>query len=444
MSMGMHKYERSSTKQKKQNSNPNAPKRQGLLETIVSKVSKLIHGSDFKERSRMNPKDFTRNRTMSFEELMMFMLIQLKCSTQTGLRRFFAMIGKHVFMKQQSFSEARKKVKVSAFIELFRLTSTEMLAKLHKTWHGYRVHGIDGTKIALPADVTLREYFGALGKDGSAPTAQGSILCDVLNDIVIDARIEPLSVDERTLAKEHIDQYKTMGIDSKSLFIFDRGYPSFELIEKLENDGFAYVMRVKSKFNNAIDAQSAADGYVWLEQNGKRLHIRVIKFMLDSGEIETLITNIKDKRLGVKAFKKLYFMRWPVEIKYDVLKNKLQVENFSSRTVDGIRQDFYAAMFLTNIAAASAQDAQALIEQDREDKCNKYQYQANINELIGVLKDRLVQALTKNYPRLQALLIDIIIQEIRSNVVPKRLDRVVPRNPSPRKAKFHHNRKANC
>ena len=32
------------------------------------------------------------------------------------------------------------------------------------------------------------------------------------------------------------------------------------------------------------------------------IQVRVIKFALDSGEIETLITNIKDKRLGKKAF----------------------------------------------------------------------------------------------------------------------------------------------
>jgi len=442
--MGRYKYERCGVDKNKQSTNQKVRKRSGLLELITNKVSMLLHSHDFKERSRKNAKDFTRKRTMPFEELMMFMLIQLKCSTQTGLRRFFAMIGKHVFMKQQSFSETRKKVKVSAFIELFILTAAEMTDNSHKTWHGYRVNAIDGTKVALPADAALREYFGALGKDGSAPTAQGSILYDVLNDIVLDARIEPLSTDERTLAKEHIDECRNIASDSKNLIIADRGYPSFELIEKLESDGFAYVMRVKSKFNNDIDAQQSPDGYVWPEQNGKRLHIRVVKFKLDSGETETLITNIRDKRLGVKAFKKLYFLRWPVETKYDIVKNKLQIENFSSRTVEGIQQDFYATMFLANIAAAAAQDAQELIDEDREDKANKYQYHANINELIGVLKDRLVLALTKNSPRLQSLLIDTIIQEIRSNVVPKRINRVVPRNPSPRMAKFHHNRKVSC
>lgn len=71
----------------------------------------------------------------------------------------------------------------------------------------------------------------------------------------------------------------------------------------------------------AIDAQTHPAGFVWLEKNGKRIRVRVIKFKLDSGETETLITQITDKRMGIEAFKKLYFMRWPEETKYDLVKN---------------------------------------------------------------------------------------------------------------------------
>jgi hypothetical protein len=48
-------------------------------------------------------------------------------------------------------------------------------------------------------------------------------------------------------------------------------------------------MRVKSKFNLDIDTQQSKDGYIWLRQDGKRIHIRVIKIMLESGEMETLL-----------------------------------------------------------------------------------------------------------------------------------------------------------
>jgi hypothetical protein len=159
--------------------------------------------------------------------------------------------------------------------------------------------------------------------------------------------------------------------------------------------------------------------------------------------METLITNITDKRLGVKAFKKLYFMRWPVEIKYDIVKNKLHLENFNTRTVNGIGQDFYAAMYLTNLVAAFAFDAKEEIADARKDKDNKYEYKANLNELIGILKDRFVFAISQRSFRVQSRLLNEISEEVRRYVVPIRPDRTVPRNPSPRDAKFHHNQKAN-
>jgi hypothetical protein len=39
------------------------------------------------------------------------------------------------------------------------------------------------------------------------------------------------------------------------------------------------------------------------------LKARVIKFTLLSGEVETLVTNIREARISIKEFKELYFMR---------------------------------------------------------------------------------------------------------------------------------------
>jgi hypothetical protein len=327
---------------------------------------------------------------------------------------------------------------------LFKAVAGVLAERCIETWHGFLVYAIDGSKIALPTDLKLLLHFGAVGRGATSPTAQGSVLYDVLNDIVLDAAIEPIATDERTLAKAHIAACGSIQPDRKKLFIFDRGYPSFGLIETLEGHGYSYVMRVREKFNLAIDAQKSNDGYVTLEKDGNAIRVRVVKFMLESGEQETLVTNITDKRLGKKAFKKLYFLRWPVETKYDIVKNKLQLENFTSRTVNGVGQDFFASMYLANIAAAAAKDAQSEIDKVREGKSNKYRYRANMNELIGVLKDRFVSALTEECDDKKTELINGIIEEIRQSVVPIRENRQIPRNPSPRKCKFHHNRKANC
>ena len=415
-----------------------------LSQQLGEKVSGKIFKSEFKDSSRKRPEDFTRNRGMVFEELILHILSSLKCSTVTSLRRFFISIGISLCITQQSYSEARYKIKVEAFIELFDLTASTMLENTTILWHGYRILAIDGSKIALPADKKLLAHFGCLGKDKTAPTAQGSILYDVLNDIIVDASINPMTRDERTLAIEHLEKYVKIAPNGRNLIIFDRGYPSFELIELLESMGFAYVMRVKTKFNNDIDSQDKTDGIVWLKQGNKRVHVRVIKFTLDSGEEEALITNITDKRLGKNAFKKLYFMRWPVETKYDIVKNKLQLENFNTRIVEGIQQDFYATMFLANFAAACAIDVQEEIDEERNNKDNKYEQKANMNELIGVLKDRLVLALIQDTPEEQAEMIEFILDDIRRHTTQVKPNRSTPRSKPPQTRKFHHNHKVNC
>ena len=71
--------------------------------------------------------------------------------------------------------------------------------------HGYRVSAIDGSKLQIPDDQTLKIFFGTMGKDNNAATAQASALYDVLNNVIIDAQLEPLATGERELAARHID-----------------------------------------------------------------------------------------------------------------------------------------------------------------------------------------------------------------------------------------------
>ena len=203
-------------------------------------------------------------------------------------------------------------------------------------------------------------------------------------------------------------------------------------------------MRVKKGFNNDIDTQSADDGRVTLNKKGyPGIEIRVIKVKLSTGETETLITNIFDKGMGTAAFKKLYFLRWPVETKIDIIKNKLEIENFTGYSKKSIEQDFYATMYLTNIAAAACWEAQALADETREGKNNKYEYNINVNHAVGVLKDRFIYALSLDADA-AADEIDNIINLLALRVCPVKPERSFIRNPSPRKVKFHANSRSNA
>ena len=397
---------------------------------------------DFLERSKQRAADFTRNRKMNFAQLLTVMMNLVKTSTQTALDRFFCLVETpEVHMTQQSFSEARQKLRPEACHELFLHTVERVYAYEVNRWHGMVVVAIDGSKIQLPDDKRLLQTFGGMGRDNDSPTAQASAAYDVLNDIIIDAEIEPLLVSEQELAAKHIDRIsKTSGLE-KTLLLLDRGYSSSPLMTLAEDKGLKFVVRVRRKFNVDIDALGCGVHDFVLPSG---LDARVIKFELPSGEIETLITNLFDARMKINAFKQLYFLRWPVETQYGKMKLKLEVENFSGRTEVAIRQDFYITAMLSNIVAIGIQEAQPVVDFATEGKGNKHRYKVNVNHAIGTFKDRFILALLDPHPETRAIKTEEIIQLLCKHTVPERKGRSRPRNPFPRKARFNHNMKSNC
>lgn len=157
-------------------------------------------------------------------------------------------------------------------------------------------------------------------------------------------------------------------------------------------------MRVSSKFLWEVINTSYSDEIVKVKYKSKVIEIRVIKLTLDSGHHETLITNIYDNNFTIEDFKKLYFKRWGIEVKYNEIKNKLQIENFTGETPIAIEQDFYATMYLTNMVALAKQDANEKIAENYKERNLKYEYKVNINILIGKLKDKLIIMLSLNNP----------------------------------------------
>jgi len=414
--------------------------------SIIETSKNRINDPKFLDLARNRPQDFTRNRKMPFKQLVLFMLNLVKSSIQTCLDRFFELLRQEdVHMTQQSFSEARQKIRWEAFQDLFKTIVDHIYTGFYRTWHGYRVSAIDGSKVQIPDDQTLRDHFGTIGKGNTAATAQVSALYDVLNDILMDVQIAPVKTDERKLAALHIDALCKMLSFCKELLLFDRGYASFELIETLMRRNISFLMRVRMKFNATIDQLGEGDHSVTLKKNGQEdICVRVIKFTLPSGEEETLVTNLMDKRMGIKAFKELYFKRWPIETKYDEIKNKLEVENFSGRTVDAVMQDFFITMYMANVVAIVCRESQVDVDRVQEQKENKYAYHVNVNHAIGTLKDRFILAMLEPNPWLRQMKVERILLLLAEHAVPTRPGRSILRNPFPRKAKFRHNRKSNC
>ena len=90
--------------------------------------------------------------------------------------------------------------------------------------------------------------------------------------------------------------------------------------------------------------------------------VRFVRVVLDDGTVEVLVTSLLDEYpVSHVMFKELYNLRWGVETLYDRIKNLLTLENFSGTTVEAVKQDFYATMFLCGLEAVLTEDANDIL-----------------------------------------------------------------------------------
>ena len=83
----------------------------------------------------------------------------------------------------------------------------------------------------------------------------------------------------------------------------------------------------------------------------------------------------------------------------------------------------------------------AKIQKEREGKKNKYVYVANLSHIIATLREYLLKACFLNTAEERNQAMAILSRNILKCVVPIRPGRSVARPQSPRKSRFHHNRK---
>jgi hypothetical protein len=398
-------------------------------------------------RLALFPHAFTRNRKLNFIGTLLTILDVGRESSSLKLHRLcskFKLVGVMMEATQQAFSKARNQISELPFKVLFeKQIESEYRGAMGRlplrSADGWTYLAVDGIKIALPNLPELREKYFSTGAGGSSPTALGSCLYDISNNRLVDAAFCAV-LDERSCALSHMIRYGQLRPgDQKSLFIFDRGYPSIALVQEFETRGMKYLMRCRTKFNRAIDALALGCDTT-LTIGGAA--VRVVKFELSSGQLETLITN--DTEHGTEDFKRLYFLRWGVENSYDLLKNRFQLENFSGKTENTLKQDFWATILAATMLMVMEGDVDDQIRKEREGKENRYEYQVNRNKFVGIMRDDLIHALTAKNQLTLIFRMNKIIRRAKKFVCPKKPDRTVPRAKNKRKTKFHHNLKSNC
>lgn len=425
------------------------------------KRSKSLLGSlAFKLRNKLNEKSFTRDRKLPFAITLTLILQKSMKSAQLLLNEMFMELNMEVTTSNSAFTQARAKLKHTAFIELNQVAVVDVMYDTddYKRYKGMRVLAVDGSKVRLPETKEVTKEFGQIsynvnGVKGKHTYALASVLYDVLNNVAIDSILAPAKAYEVDLAINHLQKST-----EDDLILYDRNYPSFRHIATLITN----IIQTKNK-NWVIRCSNASFKEVRKMLNGEgddsqivtiNVHhsklkeirelnlpeyitVRLVRVLLPTGEYEVLVTSLLDEeKYPTNEFLFIYNMRWGIECFYGVLKNRLLLENFSGETVESIYQDFYSTVYLSGMETILTQDVNDTLSK----KHTQNRQQVNHAVSFNAIKNKAFALLFSEDD--YSVVLNQLEMLFKMNPVQIRDDRTVPRvNSSDTKKLNYHKRK---
>ncbi len=394
-----------------------------------------------------NPHALIRRRKMPLEDLIYSMINRKGLTLKLELRNYMKTTHPGTEISKPGYLKQRMKLNPDAFKYLYQLHNKNFYSDLEiepYTYKGYIILAADGSDINIPTTPETIEKYGNASKKGGKPCAQIGLGCiyDVLNRFVLDSSINQVKFDEMRVAQEQLATIKeTIGERYPYMVIMDRGYPSTPAFLKFIDDGIYFVARLKNsdyKAEQKALTSNDEDVEIMLTKSRRRNYIgkkeeaimmsresfslRMVRVCIDDGKSEILATNLPRDVFPEKCFGEIYHMRWGIETAYEVLKDRLKIENFTGIKPTLIEQDINSTIYVSNLAEDIICDIE---ESNLEHLKNGYKHtmQLNRNISIGLLKNDLIYILIETDAKRKTELLQALYDEIRKNVVPIRPNR---------------------
>ena len=217
---------------------------------------------------------------------------------------------------------------------------------------------------------------------------------DVLSGVTKDLRISSWN-DEISHAKNMVKHF-----GRSSLAIYDRLYISTKMIQAHHRAGNFFLMRAKRGSFLEVEAY-----YKNHSQKPKKTIIRGVAVRLfkatnpKSGKKDVFVTNLQWRWLGPQLIQYLYLKRWEVENSFKDLVDTMKMEQWHSKSLNGILQELYAALWLMNFTKIQ------IAKKTKKPKITmSLQYQKpNFKLILDWVKTKLKRLLSKSYNLLRDL-----------------------------------------
>jgi Transposase DDE domain. len=209
----------------------------------------------------------------------------------------------------------------------------------------------------------------------------------------------------------------------KNLIIADRGYESYNVFAHLlEHENVDFLIRVKQDKTamreiqklpmteldrdvafTITTTQTNADkqnGYIFLQTPSKKgkadaktragrwhfpspypMSFRVVRFMLDTGEYETIATSLP-RDFTISDIKELYHSRWGIETSFRELKYCIGLVNLHGKKDEFVFQEIYSSLIMYNFCNRIS--GEVVVRQKKE---NVYAYKVNLTMAIYLCRE---------------------------------------------------------
>ena len=339
---------------------------------------------------------------------------------------------------KEAVSKQRQKFSYEIFIDMNKYFIKEFMdsKEYNYFFKDWIVLAVDGSRSEIPNTPESKKWAN-IKDDGltnkKALRVLFSTIIDVKYGVILDSMLGKYDSSERDLLKQHINNIENLVDLKKVILIMDAGYYSLELKLILEKRGINYIFRLPTTiYHHEISQMKNSDEYLRFTNTAKRrqqikdenilkraeklLYIegRVIKVPIinemDKEDEMILLTNLPQNKLDGFEIANLYRHRWKIEVNYDRLKNKLEIENYSGKLEQTIKQDFHSSIYIFNFAMILKNNIQKHLERKNNKKREKEnkEYRTNINTLIGRIKNKLLDLFTSDNEEMKMIFERII------------------------------------
>ena len=223
---------------------------ESVKKTLLNKVNELSASS---WQYTKKPTDFTRNRKISFSDVLLSTISMQKSASKTELLKYFDFNASAP--TASALIQQRKKISPEAFDSLFYSFSNAFF--LDKTLKGYDPIAVDGSDIYIPRNPKDPDTYRVTDRYNKGfNMIHLNAAYNLLSHLYTDVILQPLNhINEYIAMCDIIDHYTATNPTRKPLFIADRGFVSFNVFaHAIENNAWygSKVWHSNDKYRKVI------------------------------------------------------------------------------------------------------------------------------------------------------------------------------------------------